>query len=90
MTAQHFPLKSVILTDRHKPTGMTSHYLGAEKLSAPYSLIITKYPNDDGVYLMYLDREGKEVTDTFHDTVEEAMEQAKFEFGVQVTEWNDL
>ncbi len=37
-------------------------------------------------YLIYL-LGGKELTDTFHDSFEAALDQANFEFGLSVDQW---
>lgn len=50
-------------------------------------MAIRTYDSDSGIYLMYLDEDRRELNDTYHDSVELAMEQAKFEFGVAATEW---
>jgi len=36
---------------------------------------------------LYLDAEGNELTDTFHDTLDGALAQAEFEFGAKPNEW---
>jgi hypothetical protein len=43
---------------------------------------------DAGYYLLYLDSEGMEMTDTWHESVAAAIEQAKFEFGLMPDDWN--
>jgi hypothetical protein len=50
------------------------------------SLEIVQYPNDSGFYLLHFCASG-DVADTHHETVQEAMHQAEFEFGVQSDEW---
>jgi hypothetical protein len=50
------------------------------------SLEIAQYPNDSGFYLLHICASG-EIADIHHGTVEEAMHQAEFEFGVQKEEW---
>jgi len=49
-------------------------------------LEIAQYPNDSGFYLLHICASG-EVADTWHESIEEAMHQAEFEFGVQTNEW---
>jgi hypothetical protein len=56
-------------------------------LPTPSSLAIASYPGEDGYYLFYLDPSGEELTDTFHDSVDAAMQQAEWEFGVRPEEW---
>ena len=59
---------------------------GAE-LPPPSQLEIVTYPDDPGFYLLYLDDEGNELTDTYHDSQAEAMRQARWEFRVEEDEW---
>jgi hypothetical protein len=80
-------LLEVELTDRHRPTGGSRHFKGGELLSAPKSLRIVRYPDDPGIYLLYLDKDGQEQTDTWHQSVDDAQSQATFEFEVRPEEW---
>lgn len=43
---------------------------------------------DPGYYLLYLDESGEEITDTYHDSLEKALDQAKWEFNVEPDEWD--
>jgi hypothetical protein len=52
------------------------------------TLEIAQFPSDSGFYLLHICANG-EVADTWHQTVEEAMHQAEFEFGVQPGEWQN-
>jgi hypothetical protein len=83
-------LWTVELSAGHLPTGKTTHYAAGEILSPPHSLQITRYKDDAGYYLLYLDETGMEMTDTYHDDVESAMAQAEWEFGVKADEWQKL
>jgi hypothetical protein len=58
-----------------------------EELPPPSELRIVKYDGDSGFYLFYCDDSGKEFTDTYHDSLEEALAQAEWEFGVKPHEW---
>ncbi len=69
------------------PTGASKHIKGGELLPAPKSLRIVRYPDDPGIYLLYLDQDGQEQTDTWHKSVDDAQWQATFEFEVQPEEW---
>jgi hypothetical protein len=44
---------------------------------------------DEGVFLLYVDDAGSTITDTWHETVEQAKSQAKFEFDIGESEWVD-
>ena len=83
----YITLQTLALSPKHKPTGKTSHYRNNEKLPVPSSLKIAKFKDDEGFYLLYLDAEGNELTDTHHETLEGALAQATWEFGVKPDEW---
>ena len=78
------------LSQRHRQSGNTRHFSRGKVVPPPTRLVIAKYPDDAGCYLLHLDDRGKELTDTFHDSVEEALEQAEWEFRVSRTEWRLL
>jgi hypothetical protein len=86
-------LAEVRLGPHHRPTGVTAHYYGYADGSrvavpAPVSLRIVRYEGDGPrAYLFYCDDGGEEMTDTLHDSVDEAMDQAEAEFGVRRHEW---
>ena len=63
------------------------HYEGIGELPSPVALQIVRYGDDAGCYLLYLDERGEEITDVYHETVEQAMEQAEREFEVKPGSW---
>jgi len=71
----------------HKPTGKTEHYSSDGLLPTPSELQIAQYSGDDGFYLFYVDDDGEELTDTYHDDIQGAMEQANWEYAVKPIEW---
>jgi hypothetical protein len=75
--------------DSERITGNTRHYRGASLLRAPDMVEIVKLPSAPGYYLLYLDSAGNELTDTFHESVDQAIEQARFEFGLLAWEGLD-
>ncbi|NQY42022.1 MAG: hypothetical protein HRT87_01590 [Legionellales bacterium] len=81
-------IEMAVLVDKNYPTGKTKHISLGEEVPAPYKLAIAKYENVDGFYLLYLDKNDVELTDTFHDSIEKAHEQARFEFNVENDQWN--
>jgi hypothetical protein len=89
-------LAEVRLGPQHRPTGVTRHYYGYAdgvrvEIPPPVSLRVVQYPgNEPRAYLFYCDETGEEMTDTLHDSVEEALEQARAEFGVLPQEWTLL
>lgn len=67
----------------------TKHYVGGMEMQKPAELRIVTFASDKGYYLYYCDKSGAEMTDTYHDTLDEAKEQAHFEFGVRATDWKE-
>lgn len=84
-------LYHVILNkDRHVMEN-AKHYSNGDLLPRPTALSIAEYiGGSGGFYLFYLDETGKEQTDTFHDTLEQAFNQAEFEFNIKKNEWEKL
>ena len=80
-------LMKVRLGMENTSTKRTRHYRDNIELPAPLLLSIVKYENDEGYYLLYLDSDGNELTDTYHASVEGAMAQAEFEFRVRPDQW---
>lgn len=71
---------------RHRPTGRCRHLVAGDLQGPAEALAICRYPGDDGCYLFGCDASWGVVTDTFHATVDEAMQQAEFEYeGVAAT-----
>ena len=77
----------VILSDNQTRTGFTRHYTEGELIENFYSLSICKYPDVKGYYLFYCDSSWDAITDTYHDTLEDAIEQAEFEFTNTKNNW---
>lgn len=63
------------------PTGGTRHCVGGQLVEYFAGLAIAQYDSASGVYLFYCDAAWNCVTDTFHDDVADAVDQAEFEFG---------
>ena len=56
----------------------------------PVELRIVQYSSDPGFYLFYCDDCGSEMTDTYHDSIHDAMAQANWEFKVEKEDWEDI
>ena len=67
---------TLIFSEDNSPTGKTRHTVNSEQVSDFYALAICKYENDSGYYLFYCNSEWDAITDTYHDTIERAKEQA--------------
>jgi hypothetical protein len=94
-------LKKIVLSSRHKPTGNTKHYKTLEvdldkseislqktEIQPPHSLEIIQFKSDIDYYLIYKDEFDEELTDTYHETLESALKQAEWEFGIKLEDWN--
>jgi len=79
----------LIPDSRHKKTGNTKHWVDGQLLEEIFGLAICNYENSNGFYLFYCDKNWETITDTFHDTVEDAKDQAEFEFSNTISTWTD-
>jgi hypothetical protein len=80
-------LHEIVLDARHGATGATRHFRDGRLLPPPSKLQIVRFPGDDAVHLVHLDPNDCEQTDTWHESVEDAREQARLEFGVEGKHW---
>ena len=80
-------LSRLKLGPKHVRTGRTKHRSGSMELPAPAALRISQYPGDAGFYLLHLSADGDEITDTYHPTLGDALEQANWEFGADTDDW---
>ena len=83
-------LLRVQLSAHHVRPGRTKHRLsdasGIHEFSPFKALEVCSGADDGGFYLMY-EPETRAGTDTWHQTLEDAMHQAEWEFGVTADEW---
>ena len=78
-------LTSVIILPR------ACRHIVAGELQGPVAgLAICKYEADAGYYLLYCDPEWNPITDTRHDTVEDAKHQAETEYAGVSSTWQHL
>jgi hypothetical protein len=78
---------TIRLGTNHTSTGRTTHRSGVDTLPSPAELRIVKYAGDVGYLLLHLDDELNEITDTHHDSLESAFEQANWEFSIARSDW---
>jgi hypothetical protein len=76
--------------DPERVTGKTRHYRFGRLLAPPRHLEIVQLPESDGYYLLYLDENGFEMNDTWHESLDRAMDQANYEFDLAPNEWQCL
>ncbi|MBM4018279.1 MAG: hypothetical protein FJ288_08130 [Planctomycetes bacterium] len=73
---------------RHRPTGNCRHIVAGVLQGPAAGLAICQYEGETAYYLFGCDPEWNTVTDTWHESLEDALEQAEFEYeGVSET-WN--
>jgi hypothetical protein len=74
------------IDERHRATGKCKQLVGGVIIGPASALAICHYDGEDGFYLFGCDENWNTVTDTLHETVEEAQAQAEFEYeGVSAT-----
>ncbi len=76
------------LDERHTPTGTCHHTIGGQAMPPANSLAICQYRRDSGFYLFYCDSNWTVMTDTYYDSLEDALDQAEFEYSGVTTTWH--
>ena len=67
-------------------TGLCHHIVHDDFEFLDAGLAVCQYPNDPGYYLFRCDSDWRCITDTYHDSLEEAKSQAEFEYvGISAT-----
>jgi len=76
------------IDSRHRPTGNCRQIVAGERQGPAAGLAVCRYDGEEGYYLFGCDQEWHSVMDTWHETLEQALQQAEFEYeGVSAT-WN--
>lgn len=77
-----------------KPTGATQHTVGRlgpngpeEIANLPAAATVEIQVEENGFLLLRFDADGEFSGDTWHQSLDEAKEQARFEFGITESEW---
>lgn len=74
------------IDERHRHTGNCEQYVAGELMGPAAGLAICQYEGESAFYLFGCDEDWGTVTDTWHQTLEEAKAQAEFEYeGVSAT-----
>jgi hypothetical protein len=76
-----------IIDARHRATGNTLHTVRGAAFGPAAGLAICRYPGEDGFYLFYCDSAWEPVTDTWHETLDDAEQQAEFEYESTQRTW---
>lgn len=74
------------IDNRHRPTGNCRHIVPSVVEGAAGGLAIGRYAGETAYYLFGCDAEWNTLTDTWHETLEDALSQAEPEYeGVSQT-----
>jgi hypothetical protein len=75
-----------LIDERHRPTHACRQIVAGDLQGPAAGLAICKYDGEDCFYLFGCDTEWNAVTDTWHQTLDDAHKQAEFEYeGVSAT-----
>lgn len=92
MDQEHKCIKHAEIRPENRSIGRVRHALidevGSRSFSEFVRLEIATYGSDRGFYLFHICADGK-VADTWHETLEDAIHQAEFEFEIRPDEWQD-
>ena len=78
------------IDERHRFTGNTRQIVAGQVMGPMAALAICQYPDHDGFYLFGCDAEWSRITDTYHDTLKDAQEQAEFEYEGVTQSWTHV
>lgn len=77
--------------DWQRHTGRCRHYVNDELVLFVAGLAVCRYRDDPGGYYLFrCDPEWHRITDTYHETLEEAESQAEFEYEGIAASWQQL
>jgi hypothetical protein len=74
---------------RHRPTGACRHYFDGHRAGPASWMAICKFEDGNACYLFRYHPDKNCYSDTFHDSVEDAKEQAEFEYEGVTKTWVD-
>jgi hypothetical protein len=70
---------------RHRHTGATRHLVGGAEQGAAAALAVCR--DGDSFYLFYCDADWEPVTDTWHESLGDALDQAEVEYAGTRETW---
>lgn len=75
-----------------RATGNTQHVIhGAESIDIKSQIASVEIePSDGGFLLLYVSRRGECLADTWHESLERAKAQARFELEIEEPDWEDV
>ena len=75
------------IDERHRFTGACKQIVAGQLMGAMAALAICQYEGETAFYLFGCDAEWREITDGWHQTLEEAKRQAEFEYSGVTKTW---
>lgn len=75
------------IDERHRHTGECRQIVAGVIRGPAAGLAICRYDGEENVYLFGCDEQWSCVTDTWHQTIEEAIRQAEFEYEGSFATW---
>ncbi|MBC7900569.1 MAG: hypothetical protein H7070_11020 [Saprospiraceae bacterium] len=79
-----------VIDERHRHTGNCEQIVAGVLMGAALGLAICQYDGETSFYLFGCDENWDVLTDTWHETLADAKEQAEFEYdGISAT-WNSF
>ena len=68
------------IDDRHEFTGACEQIVAGTRMGPMAGLAICQYDGETAYYLFGCDQEWNTITDTWHQSLQEAIDQAEFEY----------
>lgn len=78
------------IDERHRFTAACTQIVNGRVASPVQNLAIAQYAGDKGYYLFGCDTDWRCITDTYHDSIDEAKRQAEFEYAGTMATWLEL
>jgi hypothetical protein len=78
------------IDERHRHTGNCKQIVAGILMGAASALAICRYEGEENYYLFGCDENWNTLTDTWHETLEAAIEQAEFEYEGTNKTWQKL
>ena len=81
-------LFSTRLDHRHAATGACRHSRNGRPVGPAHALAIAQYPGETSIYLFSCNERWEVITDTLHDSLAEALNQAELEHTGSAKTWH--
>lgn len=82
-------LRYAFLDESIQITGNCKHWVRGRLEGPASALVIGQYEAESGYYLFSCDSQWQTVTETWHETIEDALGQAEFEYEGITANWQD-